>query len=71
MTFRQMNAKYYEPAAQWTMNFGVIFLCQPWVEVLHRYGLTIIIIINLVAFLVTSQIPPEPEAEAEEEEELV
>ncbi|WP_137113113.1 hypothetical protein [Rhodobacter sp. SY28-1] len=70
MTFREMNSKYYEPAAQWTMIFGVIFLCQPWVEVLHRYGLTIIII-GLVAFLITSHVPPEPEAEEEEEEELV
>jgi hypothetical protein len=70
MTLRQMNAKYYEPAAQWTMILGVIFLCQPWVEVLHRYGLTIIVI-GLVAFLITSHIPPEPEADVEEEEELV
>ena len=70
MTFRQMNAKYYEPASQWTMILGVIFLCQPWVEVLHRYGLTIIII-GLVGFLFTSHVPPEPEAEEEEEEELV
>ena len=70
MTFRQMNAECYEPAAQWTMIAGLIFLCQPWVEVLHRYGLTVIIV-GLVAFLVTSHIPPEPEVEDEEEEELV
>ncbi len=25
------------------MILGLIFLCQPWVEVLHRYGLTIIL----------------------------
>jgi hypothetical protein len=70
MTFREMNAKYYEPAAQWAMIAGVVFLCQPWVEVLHRYGLTIILV-GLVAFLITSHVPPEPEAEEEEEEELV
>lgn len=70
MTFREKNAKYYEPAAQWTMIFGVVFLCQPWIEVLHRYGLTIILI-GLVGFLITSHIPPEPEAEEEEEEELI
>jgi uncharacterized membrane protein len=70
MTFRQMNAKYYEPAAQWAMILGVIFLCQPWVEVLHRYGLTVIVI-GLIAFMITSHVPPEPEAEEEEEEELV
>jgi uncharacterized membrane protein len=70
MTFRQMNAKYYEPAAQWAMILGVIFLCQPWIEVLHRYGLTVIVL-GLIAFMITSHIPPEPEAEEEEEEELV
>jgi hypothetical protein len=51
------------------MILGLVFLCQPWVEVLHRYGLTITII-GLVAFMVTSHIPPEPEAEDEEEVEL-
>jgi hypothetical protein len=70
MTFRQMNAKWFEPVAQWTMIGGVIFLCQPWIEVLHRYGLTIIIL-GLVAFLITSHVPPEPEAAEEEEEERV
>ena len=49
---------------------GVIFLCQPWIEVLHRYGLTIIIL-GLVGFLITSHVPPEPEAAEEEEEERV
>ncbi|MEO8242987.1 MAG: hypothetical protein ABI832_11780 [bacterium] len=70
MTFREQNAKWFEPTAQWTMILGVIFLCQPWVEVLHRYGLTIIVI-GLVAFLVTSHIPPQADAEEEEEDELV
>jgi len=70
MTFRQMNAKWFEPIAQWTMIGGVIFLCQPWIEVLHRYGLTNIIL-GLVGFLITSHVPPEPEAAEEEEEERV
>ena len=70
MTFRQMNAKWFETIAQWTMIGGVIFLCQPWIEVLHRYGLTIIIL-GLVGFLITSHVPPEPEAAEEEEEERV
>jgi hypothetical protein len=70
MTFRQMNERWFEPAAQWIMILGLILLCQPWVEVLHRYGLTIVLI-GLVGFLVASHIPPEPEAEDEEEEELV
>jgi len=69
MTFREANQKYYEPIAQWTMIGGLIFLCQPWVEVLHRYGLTIIIL-GLIGFLVTSHVPPPEEAEEEEEDEL-
>ncbi|OWU68069.1 hypothetical protein [Marinibacterium profundimaris] len=70
MTFREKNQKYYEPAAQCLMIFGLIALCQPWIEPLHRYGVTITIV-GLIAFLVTSHIPPEPEAEEEEEEELI
>ena len=26
MTFRQLNARYFEPAAQWTMIAGLVFL---------------------------------------------
>ena len=70
MTFREKNRKYYEPAAQSLMIFGLLSLCQPWIELLHRYGLTITIV-GLIAFMVTSQIPPEPEAEDEEAVELI
>jgi len=70
MTFRELNAKFLEPTAQWVMIGGLICLCQPWVEILHRYGLTVIIL-GLIGFLVTSHIPPEPETEENEEEELI
>ena len=40
------------------MVVGIISLCQPWVEVLHRYGVTIILI-GLVGFLVFSHIKPD------------
>ncbi len=70
MTFREMNAKWFEPASQWIMISGLIFLCQPWIEILHRYGLSITIL-GLIGFLVTSHIPPEPEVEDDEEEELI
>lgn len=69
MTFRELNAKFLEPTAQWVMIGGLICLCQPWVEVLHRYGLTVVIL-GLIGFLVTSHIPPELETEENEEEEL-
>ena len=70
MSFRAFNQRYLEPAAQWTMIAGLVFLCQPWVEFLHRYGLTVIIL-GLVGFMVTTKIPPPAEAAEEEEEELV
>jgi type IV secretory pathway VirB2 component (pilin) len=70
MTFRQMNQTYLVPLAQIVMIFGIVALCQPWIEVLHRYGLTITLI-GLVAFLVVMHIAPEPEAAIDDEEDRV
>jgi hypothetical protein len=70
MSFRELNARFLEPAAQTTMILGLVFLCQPWVEFLHRYGLTVVIF-GLIAFMVTSKIPrPAEVAEVEEEERV-
>ena len=63
MTFAQMSVRYFEPAAQWIMIFGIIFLCQPWSEFLHRYGVTVILV-GLVGFLVFSHIKPSPDQPA-------
>jgi hypothetical protein len=38
--------------AEIVMVLGIIFLCQPWVEFLHRYGLTVIIV-GLLTFMFT------------------
>lgn len=60
MSFRETNQRLLIPLAQSTMIFGIVALCQPWVEVLHRYGLTIILV-GLVSFMVTTKIaPPKP-----------
>jgi hypothetical protein len=56
MSFRETNQRLLIPAAQTIMIFGIVALCQPWVEVLHRYGLTIILI-GLVSFMITTKIP--------------
>ena len=64
MTFKQFNARVLEPASQWIMILGILALCQPWIEVLHRYGVTIILI-GLVGFLIFSKIRPAPAAESE------
>ena len=66
MSFKAVNQKYLIPIAQWLMVLGIIALCQPWNSLLHRYGVTLILI-GLIAFIVTTHIPA-PEAELEDEE---
>jgi len=41
------------------MLLGIVFLCQPWSEFLHRYSI-LTIIVGLVAFNVFSRIPVPP-----------
>jgi hypothetical protein len=57
MTFREMSARYFEPASIWIMVVGIIALCQPWSLSLHSYGVTIILI-GLVGFNIFSKIKP-------------
>ena len=59
MEFKQLSSRVLEPLSQWLMILGIVALCQPWVEPLHRYGLTIILI-GLVGFSVFSKIKPAP-----------
>lgn len=59
MTFRELSSRVLEPASMFLMIFGIVALCQPWVEVLHRYGVTITLI-GLVGFSVFSKIRPRP-----------
>ena len=56
MSFRSLNQRWVVPGVQGLMIFGIIALCQPWIEVLHRYGLTILLI-GLVGFMVATKIP--------------
>lgn len=70
MTFRKLNQKHLVPAAQTVMILGIVALCQPWNLFLHRYGVTITLV-GLVAFIITSHIPPEAEASGDEDEEGV
>ena len=50
------HARRLETVSQWLMVLGIIALCQPWIEVAHRYGVTIILI-GLVGFLVFTKVP--------------
>ena len=62
MTFRELSSRVLEPASMFLMIFGIVALCQPWIEVLHRYGVTITLI-GLVGFSVFSKIRPLPKEE--------
>ena len=62
--FRQYSVKYFEPISMWVIIFGIFSLCQPWVLILHVYGVSIILI-GLVGFIVFSHIKPLPEEEAD------
>jgi len=59
MGFREISAKYLEPASIWIMVLGVIALCQPVNFFLHRYGVTIILI-GLIGFNIFARIKPLP-----------
>lgn len=57
------HARRLEALAQWVMVIGIVALVQPWNLLLHRYGVTIILI-GLAGFMVLSHVPsPEPEDE--------
>ncbi len=57
MSFRQLSTKFLEPGSMWLMVFGIIALCQPWVQVLHAYGITITLI-GLIGFSIFSHVKP-------------
>jgi hypothetical protein len=59
MTFRELSMRVFEPASMVLMIFGIIALCQPWIEILHRYGVTITLA-GLIGFSVFSHIKPLP-----------
>ena len=62
MSFRELSARVLEPASMFLMIIGIVALCQPWIEVLHRYGVTITLI-GLIGFSVFSKIKPIPKEE--------
>ena len=58
MNFKELSQRVFEPASQTLMLAGVAFLCQPWIEVLHRYSVTTMLV-GLVGFIVFSHIKPD------------
>ena len=66
MNIRVFNQKFLEPGSMWLMIAGIIFLCQPWIEVLHAYSVTIMLI-GLIGFNVAAHIaPPEQKTAADD-----
>lgn len=53
------HARRLEMISMAAMLLGIVFLCQPWSEFLHRYSI-LTIIVGLVAFNVFSRIPSPP-----------
>jgi hypothetical protein len=64
--FRRFNQKLLEPGSMWLMILGIIFLCQPWIEVLHQWSVTVMLI-GLIGFNVAVHIPP-PERKIDEDD---
>jgi hypothetical protein len=62
MRIRELSAKYLEPLSMWTMVIGIVAVCQPWSQLLHRYGVTITLV-GLAGFTVFSHIKPPPGAD--------
>jgi len=58
-------ARQLEMASMAAMLLGIVFLCQPWSEFLHRYSI-LTIIVGLVAFNVFSRITPPPAPAAQD-----
>jgi hypothetical protein len=65
MNFRELSARVLEPLSMYTMIVGIVALCQPWIEVLHRYGVTITLI-GLIGFSVFSHIKPLPKEDRDD-----
>jgi len=65
MNFRELSARVFEPASMYTMIVGIVALCQPWVEVLHRYGVAIMLL-GLIGFSVFSKIKPIPKEDRDD-----
>ena len=65
--FRRFNARVLEPGSMAFMLFGILFLCQPWVEFLHQYSV-LVMLIGLIGFNVAVHIPAPDGAKIDEDD---
>jgi len=56
MNIRVFNQRFLEPGSQLLMILGIIMLCQPWIQVLHQWSVTIMLI-GLIGFNIAVHIP--------------
>ncbi|MCX5513158.1 hypothetical protein C3941_01245 [Kaistia algarum] len=56
MSFRELSAKYIEPASMFLMIAGIVALCQPWHQGLHAWGVTITLV-GLIGFNIAAHVP--------------
>ena len=54
-----MNPRLLETISQWVMVAGIVALLQPWSLLLHRYGVTIILI-GLAGFTIFAHVKSKP-----------
>src|SRR3954454_309085 len=66
MSFRELSNRYLEPGSMWLMVLGIVALCQPWILLLHAYGVTITLI-GLVGFSIFSKGKPAEDEGARDE----
>jgi hypothetical protein len=66
MNLRVFNHRILNPGAMIVMIAGILFLCQPWVAVLHQWSV-LVMLIGLIAFNVSVHIPP-PEQKMDEDD---
>ena len=57
MNLREFNQRFLERGAIAFMVVGILFLCQPWAEILHSWSV-LVMLIGLIAFNVSVHIPP-------------
>lgn len=57
--------KYLEPGSMWAMILGIIFLCQPWIQLLHDYSVTLMLI-GLIGFNVAAHMSPAPKVDEDD-----
>ena len=66
MNRRVFNQKILAPGSMTLMIAGILFLCQPWVAVLHQWSV-LVMLIGLIGFNVSVHIPP-PEQKIDEDD---